>query len=79
MSTLSRELEEILPELDSDAKDHLERLIRDAIALARRKTTERETDEYGYPIGHFDRTFGSFAEEPFERPTQGEPERRDEW
>jgi hypothetical protein len=37
-----------------------------------------ETDELGWPIGFFEETYGSLADDPIERPPQGELEVRDE-
>ncbi len=39
-------------------------------------TTEPETDALGWPIGFFERTYGSMADTGLERPPQGEFEVR---
>lgn len=36
------------------------------------------TDDLGYPLGYFEETYGAFADDPLERPPQGEYEIRDE-
>lgn len=36
------------------------------------------TDELGWPVGFFEATYGSFADDPLEREPQGEYEVRDE-
>jgi hypothetical protein len=36
-----------------------------------------ETDANGYPIGFFEETYGSLADDPIERPPQGEFEIRE--
>lgn len=36
------------------------------------------TDERGWPIGYFEETYGSMADDPMERGNQGESEVRDE-
>ena len=41
-------------------------------------STETRVDELGWPVGFFEETFGSLADDPIERPPQGEYEVRDE-
>lgn len=66
MSTLARDLDAQLSEMDPEAARHVEGLIREALALAARKAVA--TDAMGYPAGYFDSTAGSFANEPLDRP-----------
>lgn len=40
--------------------------------------SEHPVDELGWPIGFFEETYGSLADDPIERPSQGEYEVRDE-
>ena len=78
--SVARELDEAMPLLDAATQAQLETLIRDALALATGKRARgAATDEHGYPLGHFERTYGSFADEPLERPSQGELEVREGW
>jgi hypothetical protein len=47
-----------------------------------RRTLDREYVEqlpkaHGWPPGFIERTYGSLADDPIERPPQGEPEERD--
>lgn len=39
---------------------------------------EEEVDELGWPLGYFEETYGSMADDPMERGDQGEFEIRDE-
>lgn len=77
MSTLAFDLQHTLQELDSDSASKLERLVRDAIALARPKTSSptktEEVDANGWPIGYFERTFGCAAGEEWELPDDPPP------
>lgn len=53
-------------------------LIRMAIKEALHEEKQlQETDELGWPIGFFDRTYGAFADNPLERPEQLPLETRD--
>lgn len=87
MSALTSELEQALPHLDARTKAFVERVIREAIQLARGKesTTAQDTwagvplDSNGYPVGYREATFGSFANEPLVRAAQGDLESREEW
>ncbi len=82
MSALTTELEQALPHLDARTKEFVERVIREAIDLARSTETQSPSiplDANGYPVGYFDSTFGSFASEPLERAEQGSLESREDW
>ena len=81
MSTVALELDQTLRQLDSDTAALLERAVRDALALAERRTTRHaETlDRFGYPVGYFEATAGSFANEPLESPTDLPPTTREPW
>jgi len=70
MSTLTEDLEATLTKLDTGDAARLERLVRDAMALTRpSKETPREVGENGWPLGYFEETAGSFADEPFDFPS----------
>jgi hypothetical protein len=69
MSTVSLDLQATLRELDADSASKLERLVRDAIALAQpSKAKPGEVDAKGWPVGYFKETAGCFASEPFDFP-----------
>ena len=69
MSTLTLDLQATLRQLDSDSATKLERLVRDAMALAQpSKALSVEVDAKGWPVGYFEATAGCFANEPFDFP-----------
>jgi len=80
MSTISSDLDQLLGQLDPETAALLERAVRDALALAERRVTAKTaTDELGYPIGYFEDTAGSFADEPLERPADLPLSQREPW
>jgi hypothetical protein len=69
MSTVTLDLQATLKELDPDSASKLERLVRDAIALAQpSKAKPGPVDAKGWPVGYFEQTAGCFANEPFDFP-----------
>lgn len=71
MSTLALDLQATLKELDADSASKLERLVRDAMTLVRpasRIAPPGAVDKNGWPVGFFEETAGSFANEPFDFP-----------
>jgi len=74
MTAIAQELEDRLESLDADTVARVERLVREALALA-----EARRSATGWPPGYFERTAGSFAGEPLERPAQGTAEQRESW
>ena len=74
MSAIAQELDHRLQSLDPATVARVERLVRDALALA-----EARGGADGWPPGYFERTAGSFAGEPLERPPQGTAEQRENW
>jgi hypothetical protein len=71
MSTVTLELQATLDKLDSEAASRLERLVRDALALAQPAANcsgAERLDKNGWPMGFFEETAGSFANEPFDFP-----------
>ena len=82
MSSLTLELEQALPHLDARTKTFVERVIREAIDLAKANddhSAPQQLDANGYPPGYFESTFGSFAGEPLERASQGSYASREDW
>lgn len=81
MSTLTAELEQILPRLDVHTKDLVEGVLRNVIDLARthREKFDVGLDANGYPLGYVESTFGSFANEPLGRAAQGTLPNREDW
>lgn len=69
MSTLTLDLQATLRQLDPDSATKLERLVRDAMALAEQpKAKPAAVDAKGWPVGFFEETAGCFANEPFDFP-----------
>jgi hypothetical protein len=80
MSSLAYDLDRILSQLDSETAVLLERTVRDALALAERRAAyATATDALGYPVGYFEVTAGSFANEPLEAPAELPIETRESW
>lgn len=79
MYSISQELDQALGRLDPETASLLEKTVRDAVALATTKLTAPETDAIGYPVGFFESTAGSFANEPLERPANLPLEIREPW
>lgn len=79
MSTVALELDQTLRELDGDTANLLERAVRDALALAQRRQQTAPLDALGYPLGYFEATAGSFADEPLDPPSDLPLTTREPW
>ena len=80
MTDVTLELERTLNQLDSQSATLLERLVRDALALVRQKNpSSGAVDANGWPVGYFERTAGSFADEPFDLPDDLPPTENPKW
>jgi hypothetical protein len=80
MSPLATDLEKVLSQVDPQTATLLEQTIRDALALAQRRTPATgPADDMGYPIGYFGSTAGSFSGEPLEAPRELPPQSREPW
>lgn len=80
MNALAVDLDRILQRLDCETALLLERAVRDALALAERHAPPADgRDAFGYPVGYFEATAGSFATEPLEAPAELPWERREAW
>lgn len=80
MNALAQDLNEALARLDDETAVLLEKAVRDALALAeRRSSASPAADPMGYPAGYFESTAGSFADEPLEVPADRSPETREPW
>lgn len=67
MSTVELAIAELQNAPESVAREALEFIV----ALKRRSgSPSGGLDPMGYPVGYFEHTAGSFANEPLERPTQ---------
>ncbi|MEP7337982.1 MAG: hypothetical protein ABI977_09590 [Acidobacteriota bacterium] len=81
MNTLTIELAQILSELDDRSAQALERLVRDAMQLARPAEPDgaAAANARGWPVGYFEQTAGSFAGEPFDIPSDPPPDSTSEY
>ena len=80
MSTVTLDLQATLKNLDPDSALKLERLVRDAIALAQpSKVSAVEVDAKGWPVGHFEKYAGCLAGEEWEPPEDPPPEPIPNW
>ena len=78
MNRIAQELDEKLKGMNAPTAAAVERLVRDALALAElgqmRPASAEEIVAHREFLAHF---AGAFAGEPFERPAQGTMEKRD--
>ena len=76
MSALTKELEQTLRELDGHSALALERLVRDAITLARPAQSNGTTalDAKGWPMGYFEKYAGCLAGDDWQPPADPSPE-----
>jgi hypothetical protein len=77
VSTIAEQLDAMLKTLDPQAASSLEKLVRDALELVEVKSGAEVSNRL--PSDFFTRVANEFGGEPFERPTQGEFERREGW
>ena len=77
MSAIAEELDAKLRTLDAKAADSLEKLVRDALELVETQNGAARPDRL--PPDFFARIASEFGGEPFERPPQGESEKRETW
>jgi hypothetical protein len=77
MATVYEELAQVLSRLEPDQAQALERLVRDALALAEQSASQN--GQATWPADYFEKTAGALAGEEFERPEQGPLPRRDDW
>jgi hypothetical protein len=77
MTAIAEQLDAKLKTLDAKAASSLEKLVRDALELIE---TQNETDRSDrLPADFFTRIAQEFGSEPFDRPPQGEFEKREAW
>ncbi len=77
MSSVVDDLDAALKRADAKVARRLERIVREALALA--DIPPVKTDANGWPEGYFERTAGCLAGEEFERPEQLPFEKREPW
>ena len=76
MTAIAVELDQKLRELDPKTAASVEQLVRDALKLAEQTGAATSKESHREFI---QRMAGSFGDEPFERPPQGEFEKREDW
>jgi hypothetical protein len=79
MTAIAHELDEKLKLLDAKAACSLEKLVRDALDLVETRNPSASSSTASLPPDFFQRIAKEFGDEPFERPPQGEFEKREEW
>ena len=77
MSAIAEQLDAKLKTLDARAASSLEKLVRDALELVEAQNGAVRPDPL--PPDFFTRIAREFGNEPFERPAQGEFEKREAW
>jgi hypothetical protein len=77
VSGIAEQLDAKLKTLDAKAASSLEQLVRDAIQLVDSQNGTAAPDRL--PADFFTRISREFGSEPFERPPQGEFEKREAW
>ncbi len=77
MSAIAEQLDAKLKTLDAKAASSLEKLVRDALELVETQNAAVRPDRL--PTDFFARIAQEFGSEPFERPPQGEFEKREAW
>lgn len=76
MNAIAVELDRKLQGLDPETAASVERLVRDALQLVDQRRSAGPKESHREFI---ERLRGSFGDEPFERPPQGEFEKREDW
>ena len=75
MNAIAVELDQKLQSLDPDTAASVEQRVRDALHLADRKKNGGQT----WPAGFWQQIRADWGSEPFERPPQGDFEKREDW
>lgn len=75
MTAIALELDQKLQTFDPETAASVERLVRDALQLAEKKPNGASA----LPSQFWQRIREDWGDEPFERPPQGEFEKREEW
>jgi hypothetical protein len=75
MTAIALELDRKIQSLDPETAASVERLVQDALQLAERSETAAST----WPEGFWRQIRDDWGTEPFQRPAQGEFEKREAW
>ncbi len=76
MNAIAVELDQKLQSLDAETAASVVRLVQDALQLAEQKRPATRQESHREFI---QRLRGSFGDEPFDRPPQGDFEKREVW
>lgn len=75
MTPIALELDQKIQSFDPETAASVERLVRDTLQLAEKKQANPST----WPSDFWQRIREDWGNEPFERPPQGEFEKREDW
>lgn len=75
MTAIAAELDQKLQSFDAETAASVERLVRDVLLQAEQKTKPAAP----LPLAFWQRLRAEWGDEPFERPPQGEFEKREDW
>ena len=75
MNAIAIELDQKLQRFDPETAASVEQLVRDALRLAEKKANVAAT----WPVGFWQNIRADWGTEPFERPPQGDFEKREDW
>ena len=76
MKGIASESDDRLAQVDDETRAHLEGVVRELLATV---DQQARSDMSTWPEGYFDETAGALADEPIERPLQGDVEPRVSW
>lgn len=74
MTAIAAELDQKLQTLDPETAAYVEQLVREALQQADTKAAA-----VNWPPGFWDKVRADWGDKPFERPPQGEFEKREDW
>ncbi len=75
MTPIALELDQKIQSFDPETAASVERLVRDTLQLAEKKQTSPSI----WPSDFWQRIREDWGNEPFERPPQGDFEKREDW
>jgi hypothetical protein len=75
MTAIAAELDRKLKSLDPETAASVEQIVRDVLQMAEKK----QNGLAAWPAGFWERIRADWGTEPFERPPQGEFEKREDW
>jgi hypothetical protein len=75
VTAIAIELDQKLQNLDPETAASVERLVRDALQLAEKKNANAAS----WPAGFWQRIRTDWGNAPFDRPPQGDFEKREDW